>query len=66
MFGESSMNSGAFCNLFQKLLSVFHRSAVMSSARRIAASGMLVSAEMMRCASSTLLISSENTIDVIL
>ena len=48
MFGLSSMKNGAFCILFQKLFNVFQRSGVISSARRKAAIGILVSAEIMR------------------
>ena len=44
MFGLSSMNSGAFCILVQNWFRVFQRSGVMSSARRRAAIGILVSA----------------------
>ena len=57
MFGLSSMNRGAFCSLPCNSFRMAQRSGVMSSARRMAASGMLDSAEMIRCANSFLLIS---------
>ena len=61
MLGESSRKSGASCNLLQKVLRVFQRSGVMSSALRRATRGISVSAEMMRWANSVLLISKEKT-----